>query len=47
MPASVANSYPDNQCPACGHDIPEDATEGDECRSCGHEFDPMDDCLYI
>ncbi len=30
--------YPDDLCPDCFMDIPEDAEDGDECLNCGHVF---------
>jgi hypothetical protein len=31
-------SYPNGECPDCGDPIPDDATDGDECKNCGHVF---------
>jgi hypothetical protein len=33
---TVKAAYPDEVCPDCGEDIPNDAPEGYECPNCGH-----------
>jgi DNA-directed RNA polymerase subunit RPC12/RpoP len=34
----IKGHYPDGECPDCGEDIPDNATEGEECGNCGHVF---------
>ena len=34
----IKDSYPNNECPDCGQDIPDDVVEGDECSNCSHVF---------
>lgn len=35
---AVQKSYPKAECPDCGTHIPKSATNGSECKNCGHVF---------
>ncbi len=35
---AIKESYEDGECPDCGHEIPDDVEEGDECDNCPHVF---------
>ena len=40
----IKDSYSNGKCPDCGEPIPDNVTEGQECKNCEHVFCSPRDC---